>query len=134
MSEPRGILRTALTLLPLQALLRGGEAVFPLLLAAWFGRSGETDVYYLLAAYFVFAGSVLTGAFQDSGVVPVLIEVEAKQPDRLIRLHMQRRNRHVGGGQEPGTHDYRTVASHRVQDEEVHDLVRAKRGREQQHR
>jgi putative peptidoglycan lipid II flippase len=72
---PVRIARTALRLLPLQALFRGGEAVLPLLLAAWFGRSMQTDVYYLLAAYFVFAASLLTGAFQDSAVVPVLIEV-----------------------------------------------------------
>ncbi len=85
-SEPRGIFRTALLLLPLQALFRGGEAVLPLLLAAWFGRSDATDLYYLLAAYFVFAGSVLTGAFQDSGVVPVLIEVEAKDPASFGRI------------------------------------------------
>jgi putative peptidoglycan lipid II flippase len=72
--------RTALLLLPFQALFRGGEALLPLLLAAWFGRSEETDLYYLLAAYFVFAGAVVTGAFQDSAVVPVLIEVETKAP------------------------------------------------------
>jgi putative peptidoglycan lipid II flippase len=75
--------RTALLLLPLQALFRGGEALLPLFLAAWFGRSAETDVYYLLASYFVFAGSVLTGAFQDSAVVPVLIEVESTSPERF---------------------------------------------------
>ena len=65
MSQPRGVFRTALLLLPLQALFRGGEAALPLLLAAWFGRSAQTD-YYLLAAYFVLCGAVLTGAFQDS--------------------------------------------------------------------
>ncbi len=75
--------RTALLLLPLQVVFRGGEALLPLFLAAWFGRSAETDLYYLLAAYFVFAGSLLTGAFQDSGVVPVLIEVESKAPARF---------------------------------------------------
>ncbi len=80
------ILRTALLLLPLQGLLRGGEAVLPLLLAAWFGRGAETDLYYLLAAYFVFAAAFLTGAFQDSGVVPVLIEIEAKDPQRFPEI------------------------------------------------
>jgi putative peptidoglycan lipid II flippase len=77
----RGVFRTALLLLPLQASFRGGEAVLPLLLAAWFGRSDATDLYYLLSAYFVFSGAVLTGAFQDSSVVPVLIEVERTDPD-----------------------------------------------------
>ncbi len=75
--------RTALLLLPLQAVFRGGEALFPLFLAATFGRSGDTDRYYLLAAYFVFAGSILTGAFQDSAVVPVLIEVESTAPSQF---------------------------------------------------
>jgi putative peptidoglycan lipid II flippase len=75
--------RTALLLLPLQAVFRGGEALLPLFLAAWFGRNAETDLYYLLVAYFAFAGSLLTGAFQDSGMVPVLIEVEAAVPSRF---------------------------------------------------
>ena len=78
-----GMARTALLLLPLQAVGRGGEALLPLLLAASFGRTPQTDLYYLLAAYFVFAAALLTGAFQDSAVVPVLIEVEATDPDRL---------------------------------------------------
>lgn len=80
--EAPGLLRSALLLLPLQALFRGGEAVLPLLLAAWFGRTAETDLYYVLAAYFVFAGTLLTGAFQDSAVVPVLIEVERDDKPR----------------------------------------------------
>ena len=83
-SEPaggsRGIARTALFLLPVQIVFRGGEAVLPLLLAAWFGRSSDTDLYYLLAAYFVFASAFVAGAFQDSGVVPVLVEVAASRP------------------------------------------------------
>ena len=72
--------RTALALLPLQAVLRAGEALLPLALAAWFGRTAETDLYYLLAAYFVFASAIVTGAFQDSGAVPVLIEVATADP------------------------------------------------------
>jgi putative peptidoglycan lipid II flippase len=78
--------RTALGLLPIQIALRGGEALLPLVLAACFGRSAETDLYYLLAAYFVFAGSVVTGAFQDSGAVPVLIEVSENQPTRFAEV------------------------------------------------
>ena len=75
-----GMARTALLLLPLQAIFRGGEALLPLFLAAWFGRNEETDLYYLLAAYFVFAGALIAGAFQDSAVIPVLIEVESTAP------------------------------------------------------
>jgi putative peptidoglycan lipid II flippase len=86
-SPPRvGLLRTALLMLPLQTLFRGGEAVMPLLLAAWFGRSRETDLYYLLAAYFVFAGALVTGAFQDSAVIPVLVEVEEQDPGQLAPI------------------------------------------------
>jgi putative peptidoglycan lipid II flippase len=79
-TPPASLARTALLLLPLQAVFRGGEALLPLFLAGWFGRNEETDLYYLLAAYFVFAGAVITGAFQDSAVVPVLIEVESTAP------------------------------------------------------
>jgi putative peptidoglycan lipid II flippase len=78
-----GLARTALVLLPFQAVFRGGEALLPLFLAAWFGRNAQTDLYYLLASYFVFAGAMLTGAFQDSAVVPVLIEVETGEPARF---------------------------------------------------
>src|SRR6202142_4123643 len=72
--------RTALALLPLQAVFRGSEALLPLFLAAWFGRGAGTDLYYVLAAYFVFVGALVTGVFQDSGAVAVLIEVEATAP------------------------------------------------------
>jgi putative peptidoglycan lipid II flippase len=85
-TEATRVWRTALVLLPIQVVFRGGEAVLPLLLAAWFGRSAETDLYYLLAAYFVFCGAVLTGAFQDSALVPVLIEVDARSPAELPRV------------------------------------------------
>jgi putative peptidoglycan lipid II flippase len=78
-----GLAKTALVLLPFQAVFRGGEALLPLFLAAWFGRNAQTDLYYLLASYFVFAGAMLTGAFQDSAVVPVLIEVESSEPARF---------------------------------------------------
>jgi putative peptidoglycan lipid II flippase len=85
MTRP-GLARTALLLLPLQTVFRGGEAILPLLLAAWFGRSAETDLYYLLAAYFVFAAALVTGAFQDSAVVPVLVEIEANHPEELAAI------------------------------------------------
>jgi putative peptidoglycan lipid II flippase len=78
--------RTALRLLPIQILFRGGEALWPLLLAAWFGRSPATDTYFLCAALYVFAGSLITGAFQDSALVPVLLEVEAREPSAMPRV------------------------------------------------
>jgi putative peptidoglycan lipid II flippase len=74
----RRILRTALTLLPVQLVLRGAEAVMPLLLAAWFGRSPTTDVYFVAFAFFQLVGSLLFGAFQDSAIVPILIETKQK--------------------------------------------------------
>ncbi|HXX66765.1 MAG TPA: lipid II flippase MurJ [Polyangiaceae bacterium] len=79
-SRPPALARTALGLLPLQIVLRAGEALLPLGLAAFFGRTLETDLYYVLAAYFVFVASVVAGAFQDSAVVPVLIEVAEGRP------------------------------------------------------
>jgi len=72
------MLRTALLLLPFQALFRGGEALLPVFLAAWFGRNAETDLYNLLAACFGFTGALVMGAFQDSVVIPILIETERK--------------------------------------------------------
>ncbi len=80
------VARTALLLLPLQIVFRGGEALLPLFLAAWFGRTVQTDLYYLLSAYFVFAAAILTGAFQDSGAVSVLVEVGATDPAALPRV------------------------------------------------
>jgi putative peptidoglycan lipid II flippase len=77
------LLATALRLAPLQIAFRGGEALLPLLLAAWFGRSSDTDLYYLLAAYFTLATALVTAAFQDSAIVPVLIEVQASRPGEL---------------------------------------------------
>jgi putative peptidoglycan lipid II flippase len=80
---PPSIARTALRLLPLQAVLRGGEALLPIALAAWFGRGQATDLYYLLTAYYVFAAALLTGAFQDSGAVAILIDVGSRRPAEL---------------------------------------------------
>lgn len=79
----QSIFGTAARLLPLQAIFRGGEAVLPLLLAAWLGRNAETDLYYVLAAYFVFAAALLSAAFQDSALVPVLVEVASSRPQDL---------------------------------------------------
>ncbi len=83
---PPNIARTALRLLPLQAVFRGGEALLPIALAAWFGRGAATDLYYLLAAYYIFAAALLTGAFQDSGAVAVLIDVGARKPTELSEV------------------------------------------------
>jgi putative peptidoglycan lipid II flippase len=83
---PQSITGTALRLLPLQAVLRAGEALLPIALAAWFGRGAATDLYYLLAAYYVFAAALLTGAFQDSGAVTVLIDVGNRRPGELTEV------------------------------------------------
>jgi len=47
----------------------------PLLLAAWFGRSEVTDVFFLFSVYFAFAGSMLSGGLQDSVLVPIVTAV-----------------------------------------------------------
>ena len=74
----RSIVRTTLLLLPLQIVFRAGEALLPLLLAAWFGRTDATDVYYFAWAVFAFAGSLVFSAFQDSALVPILAEVKLR--------------------------------------------------------
>jgi putative peptidoglycan lipid II flippase len=74
--KERAIVNTALLLLPVQLVLRGGEAVMPLLLGAWFGRSRSTDVYYFAWAFFQLAGSLVFAAYQDSAVVPILTEAK----------------------------------------------------------
>jgi putative peptidoglycan lipid II flippase len=76
----RSIAKTALLLLPVQIVFRGGEAIVPLLLASWFGRTPETDVYYLAYAFFTFAGALIASAFQDSALIPVLADVQARAP------------------------------------------------------
>jgi putative peptidoglycan lipid II flippase len=81
-AAPRpSIARTALLLLPVQIVFRTGEAIVPLLLAAWFGRTPETDAYYLAWAFFTFAGALVASAYQDSALIPVLTEVQARDPD-----------------------------------------------------
>lgn len=89
MSEPKPpprIFRTALALLPLQIVFRGGEAALPVLLATWLGSDSETDLYYLLASYFIFVATLLTGAFQDSAVIPVIIETEEQDPESVPHI------------------------------------------------
>ncbi|HEY2516875.1 MAG TPA: lipid II flippase MurJ [Polyangiaceae bacterium] len=81
----RSIARTALLLLPVQVVFRTGEAIVPLLLAAWFGRTPETDAYYFASALFVFAGSFVASAFQDSALIPVLSQLQARDRVEHVR-------------------------------------------------
>jgi putative peptidoglycan lipid II flippase len=75
--------RTAALMLPLQLVFRAGEAALPLLLAAWFGRNAATDLFFLYATYFAFAGSLVSGGFQDSVLVPILTEIHTRSPSGL---------------------------------------------------
>jgi putative peptidoglycan lipid II flippase len=74
----RTIAHTAALLLPVQVVFRAAEASMPVLLATSFGRGEATDLLYLLSAYFAFAGSLVTGAFQDSVLVPIVTDVRRK--------------------------------------------------------
>jgi putative peptidoglycan lipid II flippase len=85
-TNKRGIVRTALLLLPVHVVFRAGEAVLPLLLAAWFGRSDATDVYYFSWAVFSFAGSLVFSAYQDSALVPILAEVKIQERALLPKV------------------------------------------------
>jgi len=80
----RSITRTALLLLPVQIVFRAGEAIVPLLLAAWFGRTPETDAYYVAWAFFTFAGALVASAYQDSALIPVLTEVHARDEREYV--------------------------------------------------
>ena len=80
------IARTALLLLPVQVVFRTAEAVLPLLLALWFGRSPETDLYYLASAFFTLAGAVISASFQDSALIPILTEVMIKDRPSLGKV------------------------------------------------
>jgi putative peptidoglycan lipid II flippase len=82
----RSIGKTALALLPMQIVFRGGEALLPLLIALWFGRNAETDLYFLAAAFFTFSGSMLGAAFQDSALVPILADLREKDPALAPRV------------------------------------------------
>lgn len=80
------LLRTSLVLLPLQVVFRLGEAAMPLLLAAWFGASRHTDMAMLALAAFALVGSLVFQSFQDSSLVPVMLEAKAREPLGLARL------------------------------------------------
>lgn len=73
----RSIAMTALLVLPFQVAFRAGEALLPVLLSLWFGRSAATDAFYLTWAWFIFGGSMLNAAFVDSTWIPILTEVKA---------------------------------------------------------
>jgi putative peptidoglycan lipid II flippase len=85
-SGERSITRTAVLLLPVQVVFRAGEAALPLMLAAWFGRTPETDAYYLAWAFFTFAGALVASAYQDSALIPVLTEVQARDPHEYVQV------------------------------------------------
>lgn len=85
-ASKKSLARTSLGLLPAQIVFRGGEAIFPWLLATWFGRSHATDVYTFAWAIFTFAGSLVFSAYQDSAIVPLLAEVRAKNPEDLPKF------------------------------------------------
>ena len=82
----RSIVSTTLLLLPVQVVFRAGEAILPLLLAAWFGRTQATDVYYFSWAIFWFAGSLVFTAFQDSALIPILAEIKIGDRASLPRV------------------------------------------------
>jgi putative peptidoglycan lipid II flippase len=85
-SARRSLLRTTLVVLPAQVVFRGIEALLPLLLAYWFGRSAATDVYNFVFAVFTLAGSLVFTAYQDSALVPILAEERLARPAELPRL------------------------------------------------
>jgi putative peptidoglycan lipid II flippase len=69
--------KTTLLLLPLQIVARAGDALLLLILAAWFGGTRETDLYFFALAGFRVAGSLVFAAFQDSALVPILAGLRA---------------------------------------------------------
>ena len=70
-------------MLAAQVVFRAGDAALPLMLAAWFGRSAATDVYYFSWAAFAFAGSLVFGVYQDSAIVPILTELRVRDARAL---------------------------------------------------
>jgi putative peptidoglycan lipid II flippase len=71
---------------PWQILHRALTGLLPLWLAAWFGRSAETDLYNLLAALFTLAGSLVFASFQDSALIPIVIDLHRREPAQLPRF------------------------------------------------
>lgn len=81
--KPKGIVKTALHLLPFVIVFRAGEALLPWFLAFWFGRSHATDIYNFAWAIFLFAGSLVFSAYHDSAVVPILAEAKLRDPSSV---------------------------------------------------
>lgn len=73
-------------LAPLSLVARAAEALLPILLAAWFGRSQATDVYWFCSACFTLAGSLVFSAYQDSALIPIVVGERAAAPERLPAL------------------------------------------------
>ncbi len=86
MPPKKSIVRTTLVVLPAQILFRGIEALLPLLLAYWFGRSAATDVYNFVFMVFALAGSLVFAAYQDSALVPILAEERLARRAEMPRL------------------------------------------------
>ncbi|HET6149703.1 MAG TPA: lipid II flippase MurJ [Polyangia bacterium] len=86
MTPPASLSATVRRVAPWQAAHRGLTALLPLLLATWFGRSVETDLYNLLAALFTLAGSLVFASFQDSALVPIAIDVQRHEPAQYPRF------------------------------------------------
>ncbi len=82
----RSMLRTTLIVTVAQVLFRGGEAVLPLLLAHWFGRTNAMDVYFFAWAVFAFAGALVFTAYKDSPLVPILAEEKLARPEGVPKL------------------------------------------------
>lgn len=80
------MLRTTLVVTVAQVLFRGGEAILPLLLAHWFGRTSAMDVYFFAWAVFAFAGALVFTAYKDSPLVPILAEEKLARPEGVPRL------------------------------------------------
>src|SRR5215470_9433851 len=82
----RSLTAILLRLAPLSLLARAGEALLPILLAAWFGRSRATDVYWFCWACFTLAGSLVFSAYQDSALIPIVVGERTTAPARLPAL------------------------------------------------
>jgi putative peptidoglycan lipid II flippase len=85
-SRSASLMGTVGRIAPWQVLYRGLTALLPLLMATWFGRSAETDLYNLFAALFTLAGSLVFASFQDSALVPIVVDVQRRDPAQLPRL------------------------------------------------
>jgi len=82
----RSLAAIMLRLAPLSLVARAGEALLPILLAAWFGRSRATDVYWFCWACFTLAGSLVFSAYQDSALIPIVVGERTAAPARLPAL------------------------------------------------